>query len=203
MHQSLRRLPIAFAWIFTALLGPAPHRATAETPANTPPRAEQIAWAGQEGLPLAVPEKDPILAVVDRDDNVVVVRSADRQSAYVQREKFHRTALWRHPLPNEFQNEAAIVVRGSTVFVAYYCAISSGARLFALDLQTGKERFVTQLQGLGPIDHSKYSNHVVLKIQDGFVVVFGNEAAGRYIEVVDPNRGKTLSNHKLPFAPRG
>jgi hypothetical protein len=174
-------------------------RLVSATPA-VPPRADQIEWAGEAGWPLAVPRKGPVLAVVGKDDNIVVNRSADGRAAYVERVRFHRTALWRHPLPEEFENEAALLIFGDRVFVAYYCAISSGARLFALDLQTGKERFVTQLAALGPIAHSKYSNHVTLKIQDGFIVVFGNEAFGRYIEVVDPGSGKTLSNRKLESA---
>lgn len=164
------------------------------------PRADQIPWAGEATWPLAVPRRSPLVAVVGKDDNLVFSRGADERASHIERVLFHRQVLWRHALPDRFQVEVALLIVGQTVYVAHYCAIASGATLLALDLKTGQQRFATTLRGLGPIDHSKYSNHIVLKEQDGFVVVFGNEAAGRYVEVVDPQTGKTLSNHVRPGA---
>ncbi|NUO51415.1 MAG: hypothetical protein HOV80_21380 [Polyangiaceae bacterium] len=56
------------------------------------------------------------------------------------------------------------------------------------------ERFRTRLQGLGPIGHSEYYNAVEIDVEPGGkLAVFGNEAAGKYVEIVDFATGRTLS----------
>jgi hypothetical protein len=172
-----------------------------------PPVAKNLEWQGEPGWPLAVPHRKNALAVVGKDDNVVFGAAReggkDDRASWVQRVRFHRQVVWQHNLPPEFLAEADIAVDKDTVFVAHYCVMSSGATIHALDLATGKARWSTPVKGLGPIDHSKYSNHVVLKLIRGYLVAFGNEAQGRYIEIFDPQSGKMLSNHRLPAAKPG
>jgi hypothetical protein len=67
----------------------------------------------------------------------------------------------------------------------------------AVDLKTGKRLWKTNLQGLGPIAHTKYRNRVIIEVDDRRVTVYGNESSGRYVEQLDPRTGKTLANKKL------
>jgi len=41
-------------------------------------------------------------------------------------------------------------------------------------------------------------HHVIIADEPGFVVVYGSEDNGRYIEHVDKSTGKTIYNKKLP-----
>jgi hypothetical protein len=158
-----------------------------------PPReldASQIEWQGDPAFP--TPESQAKM-LVRPGSNVLFVPK--ERSAHVLR----RTAtnpmvtIWDHQLPDEFVSDAAMLVDGDTLYLVYYSAISSGATVHALDFETGTERWATPVHGLGPIGHSKYANHVVVRMIQGLLVVFGNEAAGRYIEVFDPVSGKMKS----------
>lgn len=181
--------------------------AASEATAVAPPVAKDLEWQGEPGWPLAVPRRAATLAVVGKDDNVVFRKNkegtGDDRASWVQRVRFHRQVVWQHAMPLESLAEADIVIDKDTVFVVHYCVMASGATVHALELATGKPRWSTPVRGLGPIDHSKYSNHVVLKIIAGHLVAFGNEAQGRYIEVFDPQTGKVLSTHRLSAAKPG
>jgi hypothetical protein len=83
---------------------------------------------------------------------------------------------------------------GELVVLAVYPRISSGCTLIALDAETGALRWRSALTALGPVDHSKYRNDVQLAMFEGKIVVYGYEASGRYIEIVDPETGRTLHN---------
>lgn len=175
--------------------------------AVTPPMAKDLDWQGEPGWPLAVRHRGSALAVVGKDDNVVFRLNKEGdpndRASWVQRVRFHRQVVWQHALPLESLAEADIVIDKDTVFVVHYGVMTSGATVHALELDSGKPRWSTPVRGLGPIAHSKYSNHVVLKIIAGHLVAFGNEAQGRYIEVFDPQTGKMLSTHRLPGAKPG
>jgi hypothetical protein len=71
----------------------------------------------------------------------------------------------------------------------------TGCALVAFDLKNGKQLWRTDLKGLGPIPHSRYSNSVNLDILDKDAVrVFGKESAGQYLEIVDLKTGKTVGH---------
>jgi hypothetical protein len=82
------------------------------------------------------------------------------------------------------------------VWYAEYGPISSGCSLVAYDLEAGKQLWKTNLKGLGPIDHTKYRNQVVLELDRDVVRVWGQESAGNYLEIVDRKTGKTVG-HKV------
>ena len=176
---------------------------SAQAKPESPPAATEIDWDGELGWPLAVQRKGVTLAVVGKDDNIVFELGQGQRSSWVQRVRFHRQVTWRHDLPPESLAEASLLVDKDAVYVVHYCVMSSGATVHALDLNTGRKRWSTPVQGLGPVSHSKYSNHVVLKMVRGHLVAFGNESQGRYIEVFDPHSGKMLSTRKLPAARPG
>ncbi len=106
--------------------------------------------------------------------------------------------LWTAQLDPEFVGNVALLLISDTLYVARYCTISSGARLLAFGADNGKQRWSTWLQAMGPVAHSEYFNEVQLREQHGHVVVYGNESQGRYVEVVDPATGRTLSNRRFP-----
>jgi hypothetical protein len=82
----------------------------------------------------------------------------------------------------------------NVLYYAEYHPSSSGCALVAFDLANKRELWKTHLKGIGPIDHTKYSNHVALDFVGGAIKVLGHEAAGDYIEFVDLKTGKTAGH---------
>ena len=69
--------------------------------------------------------------------------------------------------------------------------------MVAIGLARKKELWKTKLQGLGAIKHFKYSNRVTLQLGGTIAVIRGKESAGKYIELVDLETGKTLANRRF------
>jgi hypothetical protein len=91
------------------------------------------------------------------------------------------------------------LVRDGAVFRADYDQITSGCTIVAVNLKAGKELWKATLQGLGPIDHSKYRNRVWMEpVDDSVFAVYGHESAGRYVELVDWKTGKTFGHKVFP-----
>ena len=93
------------------------------------------------------------------------------------------------------------VVRGDVLYFADYDPITSGCTIIAYDLTTGKKGWAKAVEGLGPIDHSKYRNAVAMMVEKHprtrgsfALVVTGWEAAGAYTEVLDLMTGKQLAH---------
>ena len=93
---------------------------------------------------------------------------------------------------------AALAADDARVYVATYNRISDGCTLAAYAVADGHRLWSVQLTGAGPIGHSKYFNRVQLRLIGGNPVVFGSEAASRYIEVREAATGALASNRKLP-----
>jgi hypothetical protein len=85
---------------------------------------------------------------------------------------------------------------------AEYHPSSSGCTLIATDLETGKQLWKSHLKGIGPIDHTKYSNSVILELDKDVIRVWGKEAFGDYLEIVDRKTGKTVG-HRVFRGPKG
>jgi hypothetical protein len=88
--------------------------------------------------------------------------------------------------------------QGDVLYYADFEVMASGCTLVAFDLKARRQLWRTPLQGLGPIEHSKYHNAVNLDVADGAVTVSGKESAGRYVERVDARSGRTVRNQVLP-----
>jgi hypothetical protein len=94
---------------------------------------------------------------------------------------------------------SVFVVRGNVLYRTEFHPSSSGCGLIAYDLAAGKELWKTHLKGLGPIEHTEYHNLVTLDLpRDDVLRVFGNEAAGRYVEYIDARSGKTVGHKVFP-----
>jgi outer membrane protein assembly factor BamB len=90
-----------------------------------------------------------------------------------------------------------IVELDRRIFVAHYTSYTNGCSVAAYDAGSGAQLWTTTLQGLGPVEHSKYRNRVSLEVVEGVVVVSGEESAGRYVEVLAPRSGRLLYHRVL------
>jgi hypothetical protein len=86
-----------------------------------------------------------------------------------------------------------LAIMDDTLYYVAHSEIASGARVVAVELRSGKQRWSTQLKGLGPIAHSQYRNQVWFAIEGGVIEVRSLEAGGKYIELVDLKTGKMLA----------
>jgi hypothetical protein len=84
--------------------------------------------------------------------------------------------------------------RKNVVYYADFTPYSNGCAVIAYDLKAKKQLWKTDLKGLGPIDHKKYRNEVILELKDDVIRVLGQESAGKYVEYVDLKSGKTVAN---------
>ena len=82
------------------------------------------------------------------------------------------------------------------LYFAVWHPNSSGGKVVAVDLSTGKKLWQDELQALGPIQHSGYSNQLILEVNHNVVTVWGNESRGRYVEVKRIDTGETVG-HKI------
>jgi hypothetical protein len=99
----------------------------------------------------------------------------------------------------EASPESAYQISQGVIYHTDFSPIASGMTLRAYDLQNKKELWKTELTGMGPIAHSRYWNYGchLSFTEDNLIEVVGKEAAGRYIEYVDPTTGKTLVNRSI------
>jgi outer membrane protein assembly factor BamB len=93
----------------------------------------------------------------------------------------------------EFSTGAAVTYEG-VVFLAHGSAIATGATLYAIDPGDGTIRWQRRLRGAGPVAHSEYFNALQVGVEGDAIVVYGNESAGRYLEVVGPDTGRVLAS---------
>jgi len=106
--------------------------------------------------------------------------------------------VWWYQNGGQMMAGAALAIGGSTLYVAHYHPMASGAWVGAHDLQTGAERWRAGVHGLGPVAHSIYQNEVHVAADSARVILLGREMAGQYIEVLDGRTGRTLGNRRVP-----
>jgi hypothetical protein len=122
----------------------------------------------------------------------------------VQTGGFRTTTFWVHDRDKvrcawEEHGHGVFLVRDQVLYRADYLAHSSGCSVVAFDLKAGKELWKATLKGLGPIDHSKYHNRVRMeRVDDAVFAVYGQESAGRYVELVDFKTGRTVGHKVFP-----
>ncbi|MEC9441671.1 MAG: hypothetical protein VYE40_11255 [Myxococcota bacterium] len=108
------------------------------------------------------------------------------------------SAMWAKQLDGQFVDQAALVIDREHLYMVHHSMISSGATAMAFDIRSGKQLWKVNLEGLGPVSHSKYRNEVQVRIERGLggehLVVFGRESSGRYIERRDLSSGALASN---------
>lgn len=83
------------------------------------------------------------------------------------------------------------------IYVAKAHRIAAGAQVLAFDRRDGAQRWSSDLFGVGPIGHSKYSNLLqTLTVTPRGVELYAVESGCSYLEVLDPKTGRGLINHR-------
>lgn len=146
------------------------------------PRFVGLTWEGKKpGEPFAAPGPAELAVGSSR-----YVLTAPAGLARID----GRETVWTLPLRNRGScSHAAMRVVDDELWVAHYCAFASGVELFAIDMASGSRVREVAVRGLGSVDHSEYYNEVALDVLHGHLVMRGREAAGCYIEIVDPAVG--------------
>jgi hypothetical protein len=91
------------------------------------------------------------------------------------------------------EENGALVFSHDTLYVVGFHSISSGAKVHAYDVR-GRHLWELALRGCGPVAHSKYYNAVRARLEGKHLVVFGNEANCKYVELVGLAKGETLKH---------
>jgi hypothetical protein len=92
---------------------------------------------------------------------------------------------------------SVFVVAQDVLYYADFRPFRNGCVIIAFDLKAQKLLWKTWLWGIGGFAHSQYWNHIYLEIDRRHLTVYGNEAYGRYIEIVDLSTGKTVGNRSV------
>jgi hypothetical protein len=90
--------------------------------------------------------------------------------------------------------QTVFAIGGGVLYYAVFNPSASGCTVIAHDLKAGKQLWKTHLLGIGPVEHTKYRNRVTLEIDEGAVLIKGEELFGHYVEYVDLKTGKTVGN---------
>jgi hypothetical protein len=99
----------------------------------------------------------------------------------------------------EERADGVVIGRNDVLYRADYSWTSSGCAVVAFDLKAGKELWKAKLKGLGPIHHWKYCNRVLMEpVDDAVFAVYGQESAGRYVELVEFKTGRTVGHKVFP-----
>ena len=92
----------------------------------------------------------------------------------------------------------SVFVRGSdVVYRAEFSPYASGCSAVAYHLKRG-ELWKTPLWGIGPMGNSMYTNRVNMKLDGDYLIVYGDESAGRYIQLVDIRTGRIVGASVSP-----
>ena len=80
---------------------------------------------------------------------------------------------------------------GEVLYYAEFSRYSQGCRIVAYHLRQG-ELWKTPLWGVATMGHSMYENRVNMKLDGNQLIVYGDESAGHYIELVDIRTGRIV-----------
>jgi outer membrane protein assembly factor BamB len=106
---------------------------------------------------------------------------------------------WSTPVPHASGQQAAMAADEKRVYAALHSGARTGCNVLALDACTGAIVWQTRLLGVGSVVHSKYSNRVQMRTCHGCLAVYGEESAGRYTEILDPEDGARLQHEAVRY----
>lgn len=90
-----------------------------------------------------------------------------------------------------YYNHAETILKNTTLVIATFSDIASGSDLTAYNINSGKVLWKADVKQLNA-SHSKYWNSVTLSLMGNKIIMEGNEAFGRYVQVFDFSTGKRL-----------
>ena len=161
---------------------------------STPPRADAISWQWNEE---AGPAGRAFSVSVEGGASVDVVRGRDGKVMGLRKYGVSGGELWAAQLLAPTARNVAFLVHDGTLYIALYAESAGGVEIAAVDSKTGRLLFRTPLRVAGPPHHGKVRNRVQLRFVDPWVVAFGDEPAGRYIDALDAKTGAIVSSRKL------
>ena len=124
----------------------------------------------------------------------VFTRISGSEMVELQRLRSTGTSIWIRHIVGLRANASVFIHHAGKLYAALYSDTATGCRVLALDADSGNVLWEVPLKGLGFLHHSKYSNRVQMRFIDDQLVIFGNESAGKYIEVLAPSNGRMLSH---------
>ncbi len=99
---------------------------------------------------------------------------------------------WDYEFPSDIYSEStSALLYGNILMVSYYCRISTGSELMALDAKTGELLWNAEVVQL-MVPHSAYYNSVFLSRYGEKLIMTGCESGGTYVQIFDVNTGKRL-----------
>ncbi len=96
--------------------------------------------------------------------------------------------------------QSVFLIENNTLFFAHFLPTKTGCLIAAYDLDSSKNIWRTELEGIGKVSHEQYSNKVNIYLsrrdcmEDGAVFIAGKETYGNYVEVLDRKTGKQLAH---------
>ncbi len=148
-----------------------------------------LPWLWRSAQVAGQPERGLSMPTFRNGTTLIEVRSREAGGLEVVQTDDGKTE-WTTTLPDR----AAALAWAGDVVVAHYDPIASGTQVTRLHAETGATVWTTPLQGMGPIDHSRYRNDVQTQIAAGKIWVYGWESAGAYVEVLDLQDGHQLQH---------
>jgi hypothetical protein len=190
-HACLALTVVAVAATLAAHAGGA--RAKDAGATSTPPRADAIPWQWNEA---AAPAGRAFSVSVEGGASVDVVRGREGKVMGLRKYGASGGELWAVQLVAPTARNVAFLVHDGTLYIALYAESAGGAEIAAIESKTGRLLFRTPLRAPAP-HHGKVRNRLQLRYIDPWVVAFGDEAAGRYIDALDAKTGAVASSRKL------
>ncbi len=107
---------------------------------------------------------------------------------------------WTAMVRDGTDDTGAIALDADQVIVAHHRSIATGCRVTAFDAWTGEVQWSVELDGVGPVEHSKYSNDVQIDVARDLVSIYGWESGGRYTERLDARTGAQVGVDRIDDA---
>jgi outer membrane protein assembly factor BamB len=153
---------------------------------------ENIDWQWDDTAPGVT--RGQVVLEAEEGNYFVFTGSEPDRPVELKRARMPGDPVWVRHLPNIQANSAALLLDAGQLYAALYLDGATGGHVIALEATSGKVRWAILLEGVGPILHSKYRNRIQMRFINKWLVVFGDESGGKYIEVLDPENGQRLSN---------
>lgn len=188
------RARVSLIAIALAVLAAHDRSVAANDAGAAPARADAIPWQWSEE---AGPAGRAFSVAVEGGASVDVARGRDGKVVGLRKYGRGGGELWAVQLVAPAARNVAFLVHDGSLYLALYAEGATGAEIAAVDTKTGRLLFRRPLQKVGPVHHGKIRNRVQLRFIDPWVVAFGDESAGRYIEAIDAKTGAEVASRKL------
>jgi hypothetical protein len=93
---------------------------------------------------------------------------------------------------------SVFVVDANLLYYAEFSPTANGCAVVVYDLKARKRLARTGLRGIKVPGHFVYNNRINMAVEEKHLVVYGNESAGRYIELLDLKTLQTVGHKAFP-----